>query len=190
MIRAVIFDCFGVLYVDSSHYFYERSGVDYPKLERDLHELHRAYDRGWSTFDQYTLGVAELTGLDVAHVRHNIHGKVQRNQTLIDYSQQLRANYKIGLLSNIGSGGMEAFFTAQQRAELFDAVVLSSDVGMAKPDPEIFQLMADRLGVGVEECLMIDDAESNCDGARAAGMQAMMYTETTEAIANLAESLT
>lgn len=185
MIRAVIFDCFGVLYVDSSHYFYQREIASLPDIEQEVHDLHKRYDRGWMSFEQYTAEIAELAGLGVDYVRENIHGHVKLNQQLLDYSQGLRASYQLALLSNVGPGAMERYFTSQQQAKLFDAVVLSSDVGLAKPDPAIYQLTAERLGVDTSQCLMIDDAEVNCDGARRAGMMAVLYDGTTQSQASI-----
>lgn len=60
-------------------------------------------------------------------------------------------------------------------ADLFDDVVVSADVGLAKPDPAIFRLAADRLGVTSEACLMIDDQPQHIEGARAAGLRGHLH---------------
>ena len=81
---------------------------------------------------------------------------------------------KLGLLSNANRGFGERL---QMRgvSGLFDDVVISADVGRAKPDPVIFRLAALRLGVAPEACLMIDDQMQHVEGARAAGLRAWVH---------------
>ena len=87
------------------------------------------------------------------------------------------AHVKLGLLSNANRG-----FTERLRmrgvADLFDDVVVSGDVGLAKPDPAIFRLAAKRLGVAHDACLMIDDQAQHVEGARAAGLRAHLHEPT------------
>ena len=78
---------------------------------------------------------------------------------------------------------MSQLFSSEEQRELFDVVVLSSDVGMVKPQPEIYQLVAKQLGVSSEECLMIDDLAVNIDGAEAVGMKGVVFTTTENATA-------
>lgn len=59
---------------------------------------------------------------------------------------------------------------------LFDAVVISGREGLRKPEPAIFALVADRLGVETADCLLVDDLGVNVEGARRAGMAAMLHT--------------
>ena len=81
---------------------------------------------------------------------------------------------KLGLLSNANRGWTERF-RARGVGVLFDDVVVSADVGLAKPDPAIFRLAAERLGVAPEACLMIDDQAQHIEGARAAGLRAHLH---------------
>lgn len=185
MIRGIIFDCFGVLYVDATHHFYEQYIKDYEQLRPQLSELNRAYDIGLLSQAQLNQEVADLSGLDVDLVNAHILGVHQRNLGLLEYAESLRADYKVGMLSNIGIDGMNSFFAAEERTRLFDAVVLSSEVQLVKPDPRIFELMATRLGLLPEECVMIDDVEANIMGAREAGMQGIVYQSNQQTIRQL-----
>jgi HAD superfamily hydrolase (TIGR01509 family) len=74
-------------------------------------------------------------------------------------------------------------FTTEELAELFDSVVLSSEVGMIKPHPEIYELTARRLQLLTRECLMIDDMAANIEGAQAVGMEGVIFTTTQETVA-------
>lgn len=187
MIRGIIFDCFGVLYVDATHHFYEQYIGEYERLRPQLSELNRAYDVGLLTQAQLNQQVADLSGLALDFVDSHILGVHQRNQGLLDYAQSLRPTYEVGMLSNIGIDGMNSFFSSEEREQLFDAVVLSSDVRLIKPDPRIFELAAARLGLAPEECVMIDDVEANIVGAQEAGMQGIVYQSNEQAVRELKE---
>lgn len=65
--------------------------------------------------------------------------------------------------------------------ELFELVVDSAFVGMRKPDPEIYRLTLDRLGVAAERCVFVDDFEINCEAAAALGMTAVHFRTTEQA---------
>jgi HAD superfamily hydrolase (TIGR01509 family) len=59
--------------------------------------------------------------------------------------------------------------------DLFDGVVISGEVGLHKPQPEIFRLGAERAGVAEEDCVFVDDLRENCEGAEAVGMTAVLH---------------
>lgn len=63
---------------------------------------------------------------------------------------------------------------------MFDDIVISGEVGLRKPDAEIFRLAAGRLGLETSECVFVDDLQQNVDGARAVGMTAILHTEYDE----------
>jgi epoxide hydrolase-like predicted phosphatase len=88
------------------------------------------------------------------------------------------AGIPTGLVSNsLGSGryDREAF------PELFDGVVISGEVGLHKPQPEIFRRGAESIGLSPEDCVFVDDLRENCQGAEAVGMTAVLHrgAETT-----------
>lgn len=180
MIKAVIFDCFGVLYLDTSRHFYENHIPDYEKLWPELMELNKQSDYGLISQDELVDGVVELTGADRNFVAENIRGVHKRNDSLLDFAISLRDKYKVGMLSNIGPGAMDTFFSPEDRKMLFDATVLSGDVGVVKPNPAIFQMIAEKLGVDTGECVMIDDIEDNCAGADASGMRAIQFINNAQ----------
>jgi HAD superfamily hydrolase (TIGR01509 family) len=59
--------------------------------------------------------------------------------------------------------------------DLFDAVVISGEVGLHKPEPEIFHMGAARIGAAPAECVFVDDLRENCAGAEAVGMTAILH---------------
>jgi len=70
-------------------------------------------------------------------------------------------------------------------SELFDTVVISAEVGMHKPQPEIYLLAAERVGRAPEGCLFVDDLRENCDGAAAIGMIPVLHREPAGTISEL-----
>ena len=80
-----------------------------------------------------------------------------------------RRGYKLGLVSNL-SRSDTLWLREFELDSHFDALVLSCEVGAAKPEPEIYRVAADRLGVAPEECVFVDDVPSYLAGAKSVGM--------------------
>lgn len=101
-----------------------------------------------------------------------------KNTELLDYIRHLRGDsYKISMLSNIASDWIRESFLTPKEQELFDDMVLSFEVSMAKPDARIFQLACDRLAVSPPEVVFVDDSPSYCQAAQALGLQAIVFTD-------------
>src|SRR5207253_3096222 len=83
------------------------------------------------------------------------------------------AGVKTGLISN--SWGDRGQYDRDSFPAMFDAVVISGEVGLNKPDPEIFRLGAERVGLHPEECVFVDDLKENCEGAEAVGLTAILH---------------
>ncbi len=106
-------------------------------------------------------------------------------EPMVDAVRQIRGG---GLLTGLVSNSWStAHYDRDLLAELFDAVVISAEVGLHKPQPEIYLLAAERLEVEPAQCLFVDDLRENCDGAEAVGMTAIRHREPTETIARLTE---
>jgi putative hydrolase of the HAD superfamily len=93
-----------------------------------------------------------------------------------------------GLLTGMVSNSWStAHYDRRLLDELFDEVVISADVGLHKPQPEIYRLAAERLEVDPSKCLFVDDLRENCEGAEAVGMTAIRFRDPAQTIARLAE---
>lgn len=173
MIRALIFDCFGVLYRPSADALMEQVPLDQREQVRDI---TRACDHGIISRSEYFEQIADLLGKTADDIREIDRKEHIRNDQLIDYIKRLKNDYKIGLLSNIGDETMDELFPEPERNDLFDAFVLSSNIGLIKPAVEVFEYAAAQLGVPTDECVMIDDLLKNVDGAERAGMRGLVFT--------------
>lgn len=173
MTRAIIFDCFGVLYVEASHAYFS----EFPQFHDELTNLNKQADHGFIDRDTYTKAVAKITGVSETKTADAFRKEHIINQPLVDYIRTiLKPHYKIGLISNIGREWIQDFFDEHALHDLFDVAVLSSEEGITKPNPLIFERAAGRLGVFADECVFVDDIEENCDGARQSGMKSIRYT--------------
>ena len=171
MIKAVVFDCFGVIYGASCNILTAMAPI---ASVQGVKDAHNAKDYGYISYDEFLDEVADLIGISTDEVRDIIYKKQILNQELIEYIKELKSEYKIGLLSNVDEMTIERLF-GDSTVDLFDEMVLSSSVGLIKPQPEIYQLMCDKLGLKPEECIMIDDLKTNCEGAKSVGMLAICH---------------
>lgn len=174
MIKAIVFDCFGVLTADLWKEFQATQPPDKVKLIRGI---HWAFDKRQISYPEFQAQIAAVTGASAAELDNIFLVDTDRskNQPLFLFINQLKQTYKIGLLSNVGTAWVREEFLTTEERQLFDVMVLSYEVGYAKPESEIFDLTAQRLGFQPEECLLIDDSEANCLGAQKRGWQTITY---------------
>ena len=128
------------------------------------------------------LGVADARGL-IDRLFENMNPE---EEMLSAVGAIRAAGIKTGLVSN--SWRTDQYDRAMLDG-MFDDVVISGEVGMHKPNPDIYLLAAERLEVDPASCVFIDDLRENCHGAEAVGMQAVRHRETEGTLLAL-ESLT
>jgi putative hydrolase of the HAD superfamily len=102
----------------------------------------------------------------------NSWGLIEENIALI---KALRPPYKISILSNADLSLEERIEHTLKLHHLFDDIISSAVVGLAKPDERIYRLASERLQLPPEECVFIDDLDRNVDAARAIGMSAVHF---------------
>jgi putative hydrolase of the HAD superfamily len=106
------------------------------------------------------------------------------DRRLFDWFAAQRPARRTGILSNSGPGAREAE-RHHGFEEITDDIVYSHEVGLAKPDPAIYDLTARRLGVEPHEIVFLDDALVNVEAARAAGWHAVHHVDTATSIREL-----
>jgi HAD superfamily hydrolase (TIGR01509 family) len=188
MIKAVIFDCFGVLANDGwlpfrNKYF----GNDQQKLS-EATDLNKQSNAGFIGYDDFLSQVADLADIPAAQARNEIENNPADISLFTYIREKLKPRYKIGMMSNASDYHLDDIFTVEQVA-LFDEIVLSYQVGAVKPDPIMYQTIANRLGVLVEECIFIDDQQRYVEGANALGMKGVQFVDTATTIAKIEEVL-
>ena len=93
---------------------------------------------------------------------------------------------KTGLISNSWS---TTHYDRSLLGELFDTVVISAEVGLHKPQPEIYRLAAEHLAEPPERCVFVDDLRENCLGADAVGMTSILHRDPAATVARIEELL-
>lgn len=178
--KAIIFDCFGVLATDGWLPFKRKHFGNDPHLEAQATDLSKQLNSGLIDYDGFVREVAALAGISERQTRAAIENH-QASEMLFDYiARYLKPRYKLGVLSNAGSDWTGEMFRPEQMA-LFDAVALSYQTGFLKPDQRAYIDIANRLGVEPADCVFVDDQERHCAAARDTGMSTVLYTDFDDA---------
>ncbi len=112
------------------------------------------------------------------------------NQPMIELMRELKAAGKrMAMLTNNVREWEPLWRSMLPVDEIFETVVDSGFVGCRKPEPQIYEMTLERLGLPAEACLFIDDLPHNCDGARKAGMTAVHFRDNEQAIAEIRSQL-
>lgn len=112
-----------------------------------------------------------------------------KDHDLVRFAQSLGPRFKTAILSNAFTGARQAVSENFQFDAIFDPMIISAEVGLAKPDARIFHLTAERVGVAPHEAIFIDDMLGNVEAARAIGMCGVHFVNTAQAIAEVKQHL-
>lgn len=186
MIKAIIFDCFGVLLGNAYKIHLNEVERTDPERAKEIRAINHASDMGILSREETAEHISALFGMEPEEFLEEQNQLEVPNQALLDFITTLKPRFKVGMLSNISSRGrLSIRFADGVLDSHFDTIVASGDEGYVKPQPEIYQIAATRLGVHPSECLFIDDIAEFCDGARQVGMQAVQFFTTDQAIADV-----
>jgi putative hydrolase of the HAD superfamily len=200
-VRAVAFDIGGVLEVptddDLDRRWEQRIGLQggefFDRLRRS--GLGRDANLGRIAEAAFAQALGRLYGLDRPTTKELLADLWdwyvgELNTEMAGYLQRLRPRYRTAILSNAAAGGRREEDRRYGFAELADVHVYSYEVGIEKPDPRIYELTCERLGVRPSEVVFLDDVEANVAAARRFGMRAVRFESTTQAIADVEACLT
>jgi len=184
-VRGLLVDFGGVLTTnvfDSFRAFCEDEGLDPQAIKRLFRvdpralECVRGLERGDLTEEQFAERFGELLELEPERrggLVDRMFGHIQEDGDMVEALRQARAQgVRTGLISNSMGAGR---YDRSTFPELFDGVVISGDEGMHKPEPAIYELGADRVGLPAADCVFVDDLRENCEGAEAVGMTAVLH---------------
>ena len=186
-IKALIFDFGGVMTTCSMpvrvRAITDELGLPWDEVTKGFGKYRLDYDRGKITIKEFYDRVWQDAGLEVSDEdRRRIEEAdsaswLYRNERTLAWMKQLKkAGYRIGVLTNMPPAFVPLFREHfADFLELADAIVISGEEGVVKPDPAIYALVQSRLGLNAEELLFIDDLEKNCQAARDCGWQALRF---------------
>lgn len=129
---------------------------------------------------------AQLTGVPAAEVAKGIAAETHINTELVEYARTLRQRgQRLACLSNGTQEWTMQVITDYGLGDIFEEVVLSGDLGMVKPHPEIYLHTLKKLGVPAAEAIFVDDRQSNVISAEACGMRGIVFQDTASFVQEL-----
>jgi putative hydrolase of the HAD superfamily len=193
-IQAVVFDIGGVLEVTPSlgvsEMWEPRLGLEPGEINRRMRDVWEDGAVGAISEQDVRRALTKRLGLDERQLEEFM-GWIWReylgcaNAELIGYARQLRPRYRTGILSNSFVGATEREQAAYGFGDLVDEVVYSHECGMSKPDPGIYALACERLRVEPGQMVFLDDHEPYVEGARQAGIHAVLYQDNAQAVGDI-----
>jgi putative hydrolase of the HAD superfamily len=126
---------------------------------------------------------------EVQQVREAFFGGDRVDWGIVDFLRGLRKEgRRTGLISNAWTG-LRRWIEQQGFADAFDAMIISAEIALAKPGPEIFRYALDQLGASAEESIFVDDVTENVDASRALGMHGIRFRSAEQALAEVDQLL-
>jgi epoxide hydrolase-like predicted phosphatase len=181
--KGLLVDFGGVLTTnvfDSFKAFCVREGLDPQTVKRlfredpvALAELRRL-ERGEVSEEEFSVTFGRMLGVaDTEGLVDRLFAGMEADEPMIEAVKTAkRSGVRTGLISNSWGHGR---YDRDAFPEMFDGVVISGEVGLHKPEPEIFHLGAEQIGLPPSECVFVDDLKENCDGAAAVGMTPLLH---------------
>ena len=180
MIRALLFDCFGVLVDPVYESFWPKipkRAVNQILVYNEAADLGQIPDR---ERERQVITALNSEGLNGQNEIATAYAQSQRRSDLMDFILRARAaGYKTAMLSNIADNIHKVFSEADIQ-KYFDDAILSYQVHLTKPQAEIYRLAAQRLHVKTNECVFVDDKEANVAAAEKVGMCGILYKNFTQ----------
>lgn len=197
MIKAVIFDVGGVLIRTKSRAGREQwaktVGMDAQAFEdfvfsgdsgRQAQLGQKSYEEHWQWLGEHF----QLSPSDRQGMRRAFFTGDEMNEPLVHYVQRLRsAGYRTGILSNFADDARPLWTDVFPFIDHFDGIIISSEVGIMKPDARIYHLAAESVEAAPAEALFIDDFIENVEAARRTGMQAIHFKDPDRVLKQLVD---
>ena len=196
-IKAVFFDLGGVIARTedprSRTNLAKSLGLSYAEIDRLVfdNKSSKQASLGIISEDQHWLNIASSLGQpesEVERLRSEFFAGDRVDTDLLNLIRGLRPARKVGVISNAWSG-MRTWLVDHDLGELFDDMVISAEIGFAKPDPRIYNAALQNLMVKPEESVFIDDMLRNVEAARKIGMYAVQFIQSDQAVAELRDIL-
>jgi putative hydrolase of the HAD superfamily len=198
MIKAIIFDFGRVISAQKPSSLF-RSYEDELGLEPGTINFIMFDSEAWQealvgrkTVEEFWYEIGPELGLnsgdEVDVFRHRYHADEAINEGVLDLIHRLHGNYKLAVLSN-SPPGLAQWLSDWKLLNFFEVVFCSGDEGIAKPDPNAFELTLERLGVEPDEAVFIDDTREHVEAAQKLGLQGILFTAAEELEKELARLL-
>jgi len=172
MVKAIIFDFFGVICPDLHEVWTTKHHL--PASIYD--EIGRDVDLGRAPEEAYLEMLSRKSGLPTTQIRDELDREVVINHALMELIKKLKKDYKIGLLSDASASVLNTIIDEQDLRKYFDVIGVSSMIRSTKPHPASYKFVLERLMVVPPEAVFIDDNPANVSGAKKIGMKGILFT--------------
>ena len=179
-IKAIIFDFFGVICHEVHQSWFDEHRNKFNLTQDEYSENSHKVDLGIITEKGFISFYSRKTNIPENDIQNKFNSYIKIDNNLIDLIKDLKKKYKIGLLSSASSEFIREIINKNNLENIFDNIIISSEVGLIKPDPEIYKLSLKNLGVLPEEVIFIDDRQKNIDGAEAVGIKSILYKDLND----------
>lgn len=192
-IHAVFFDFGGVIvrteYQSPRQQLAERLGMEYDDLSRIVFDSETGIQAtmGSITSQQHWESVMKRlkrSNEEITTIRDEFFAGDIVDRQILDFLRSLRGTCKTGLISNAWSD-LRDFMTREKMIDAFDHIIISSEVGVAKPEAKIFQIALEQAGVRPNEAVFVDDFYINIEGCEKVGMKGIHFKDAESTLAQL-----
>jgi len=146
-----------------------RASVGQITEEEHWHSVMKALKRSASEYER---------------IRDEFFGGDIVDRELLEFMRSLKPKYKVGLISNAWSG-LRAYIEREKFADVFDAIIVSAEVGVAKPSAKIYQIALEQLQVKPKEAVFVDDFIENIEACEKLGMKGIHFKDPESALRQL-----
>ena len=172
--QVLVFDFFGVICSEIApfvlpKYMSKEQAVAYKAT------IVRDADVGAITQDEMFRRLSKIARVSPDRLHDEFWSFVKIDPDMVSLIEQLRTRQRVALLTNAHTPFFRQIAAKYDLERLFEIILVSSEEGLAKPDPAFYRLMVERLGVAAGDCLFIDDNPENLQAARTVGMQALLF---------------
>lgn len=174
MIKGIIFDFFGVVCPDLMWDWLRANVRDLKNQEDYFIDLADKKDKAEISRKEFYKKISEKTGIPEEKVDYS-KAPIEINLELLYLIANLKKKYKIGLLSNSSAEFINEVLSKYDLRGYFDEIVISAEVKHIKPEPEIFEIILNRLGLQKEEVIFTDDKSHNTEAAEKIGIKSIRY---------------
>lgn len=172
--KALIFDFFGVICSEVTPFWLAKY-LPESQANAVKFKIVSDADRGKISQGELFLTLSKLTHIPTERIEKEWLEYANIDNRMVDLVKYLRSRYKLGLLTNSPAPFFRRIISQNDLCDLFEAVVVSSENGYAKPDREIYQIILAKLAVEPADTLLIDDNPVNIEGATSVGMNAWLF---------------
>lgn len=196
-IHAVFFDLGGVIvrteYQSPRERLAERLGMEYDDLNRIVFDSETGYQASIGAITSLEHWESVMKRLkrsneELAAIRDEFFAGDVVDREILSFLRSLRGTYKTGLISNAWSD-LRDYIVREKMDDAFDHIIISAEVGVAKPEAEIYHIALEQAGVSPNEAVFVDDFYVNIEGCEKVGMKGIHFKDAGSTLQQIKQLL-